>query len=147
MFFTKQKLQRRVDELGQKRYFGHQCIAPFTSMEGELSPDENYHCMPERIEGEPFGINDLFIGRDRYLWLDKEVALLPEKEGCQVVGLFNFGNTGDGGNNGFESLLYVNGEHFQGVDTNHGEVVFRELAGERVRLTFMPWTGCRACLT
>ncbi len=141
MFFTKQKLQRRVDELGQKRYFGHQCIAPFTSMEGELSPDENYHCMPERIEGEPFGINDMFIGRDRYLWLDKEIALLPEKEGCQVVGLFNFGNTGHGGNNGFESLLYVNGEPFQGVDTNHGEVVFQELAGECVRLTFMLWTG------
>ncbi len=34
MFFRERKLQRRVDELGQKRYFGHQCIAPFTSMGG-----------------------------------------------------------------------------------------------------------------
>lgn len=38
VFFTIDKFQRRVEELGQRRYFGNQCIAPFTSMEGTLPP-------------------------------------------------------------------------------------------------------------
>lgn len=141
MLFTKQKLQRRIDELGWRRYFGHQCIAPFVAMEGQLSEDEHYKEIPQKIEGKEFHVNDMFIGRNRYLWLEKEVDMLPKKEGCQVVGCFNFGNTGHGGNNGFESLLYVNGKMYQGVDTNHGEVLFKGLEGKKTKLTFMLWTG------
>lgn len=141
MFFTREKLQSRVNELSYKRYFGHACIAPFESMEGELPEDENYKRVPEKIEGGEFNINDFFIGRNRYLWLEKEVTLLEKKDGCEVVGLFNFGNTGHGGNNGFESLLYVNDKPYQGVDTNHGEVVFQDMAGEKINLKFMLWTG------
>ncbi len=141
MFFTRQKLQRRVNELGWRRYFGHTCIAPFIAMEGDLPEDEHYKGMPEKIEGGEFNVNDMFIGRNRYLWLEKNVTLLEEKEGCEVVGLFDFGNTGHGGNNGFESLLYVDEKPFHGVDTNHGEVVFQDMAGQDVKLTFMLWTG------
>ena len=141
MFFTRQKLVRRVDELGWRRYFGHTCIAPFISMEGKRSEDEHYKKLPEKIEGGEFHVNDMFIGRNRYLWLEKEVEMLPKKEGCQVVGCFNFGNTGYGGNSGFESLLYVNGKPYQGVDTNHGEVFFSNLEGKKTKLTFMLWTG------
>lgn len=141
MFFTRQKLQCRVEELSWRRYFGHTCIAPFMAMEGELPEDDHYKEVPEKIEGGQFNINDMFIGRNRYLWLEKEVEMLPAKEGCQVVGCFNFGNTGHGGNSGFESLLYVNGKPYQGVDTNHGEVFFTGLEGENTKLTFMLWTG------
>ena len=141
MFFTRQKLQCRVEELSWRRYFGHTCIAPFIAMEGDLSEDDHYKEVPEKIEGGQFNINDMFIGRNRYLWLEKEVEMLPAKEGCQVVGCFNFGNTGHGGNSGFESLLYVNGKPYQGVDTNHGEVFFTGLEGENTKLTFMLWTG------
>ena len=112
VFFTIDKFQRRVEELGERRYFGNQCIAPFTSMEGSLPTDESYHEVPEKIEGEPFGINDSFIGRDRYLWLEKEVEFPEAKEGCEVVGLFDFGETGGGYNSGFESLLYVDGHPY-----------------------------------
>ena len=42
-----------------------------------------------------------------------------------MVGLFNFGETGGGYNSGFESLLYVDGHPYQGVDTNHNEVFFQ----------------------
>ena len=75
MFLTLDKFKRRVEELGERRYFGHQCLAPFTSMEGSLPEDESYHELPEKIEGPDFGINDSFIGRDRYLWLEKTVKL------------------------------------------------------------------------
>ena len=141
MFFTIDKFQRRVEELGERRYFGNQCIAPFTSMEGSLPTDESYHEVPEKIEGEPFGINDSFIGRDRYLWLEKEVEFPEAKEGCEVVGLFDFGETGGGYNSGFESLLYVDGHPYQGVDTNHNEVFFQGEEGKEAKLTFLLWTG------
>ena len=141
MFLTLDKFKSRTKELGERRYFGQQCVAPFTSMEGNLSEDEVYHGLPDKIEGTPFGKNDFFVGRDKYLWLEKEVVLPENPEGCEVVGLFNFGETGGGYNSGFESLLYINGKPYQGVDTNHQEVLLGELAGQKVRLTFLLWTG------
>lgn len=141
MFFTIEKFQKRVQELGKRRYFGNQCIAPFFSMEGTLPEDESYHEIPEKVEGNLFGIHDFFIGRDRYLWLEKEVQIPDERKGCEVVGLFDFGETGGGYNSGFESLLYVNGHPYQGVDTNHNEVFFQGEEGKEVKLTFLLWTG------
>lgn len=141
MLFTKQKLWQRVMELGGRRYFGFENITPFTAMEGNLSKDEHYNCVPDKIEGGTFDLNDMFVGLDRYLWIEKKVTLPTKKEGCEVTGLFNFGITGHGGNRGFESLLYVDKEPYQGVDTNHGEVLFTGLEGKEVTLTFMLWTG------
>lgn len=141
MLFIKEKLQQRLNELGSRRYFGNQCIAPFVSMEGQLSSDAHYTMAPENVQGDEFKINDLFVGRDRYLWLEKKVTMLEPKDGCEVVGIFNFGDTGHGGSYGFESLLYVDGNPFQGVDTNHREVLFRGLEGKETKLTFLLWTG------
>ncbi|MGI5959750.1 MAG: alpha-mannosidase [Massiliimalia sp.] len=141
MFLTIDKFKRRAEELAQRRYFGHQTIAPFRAMPGTLPEDEAYHELPKKIEGMTFQLNDQFIGRDRYLWAEKDVTLLPAKGGCKVVGLFNFGTTGGGYNSGFESLMYINGHPYQGVDTNHNEVIFSDLEGKDVRLTFLLWTG------
>lgn len=141
MFFTIEKFQRRVEELEGRRYSGRQCIAPFVSMEGTLGEDAWYHEPPEQIEGPPFGLNDFFTGRDRYLWLEKSLTLPPQREGYQVVGLFDFGETGEGNNSGFESLLYVDDQPYQGVDTYHKEVFFPEKVGETVNLKFLLWTG------
>lgn len=141
MFLTLDKFRQRVKELGERRYYGHTGIAPFVSMEGELSPDEHYRELPERIEGPQFGPDDFFVGRDRYLWLEKTVRLPEAREGSEVTGLFDFGKTGGGYNSGFESMLYVDGHPYQGVDTNHNEVIFKGLEGKEVRLTFLLWTG------
>lgn len=141
MFLTLDKFKQRVKELGERRYYGHCCIAPFVSMEGELPQDESYRELPEKIEGPEFGINDFFVGRDRYLWLEKDLTLPAGREGSEVVGLFDFGKTGGGYNSGFESMLYVDGHPYQGVDTNHNEVIFQGIEGKEVRLTFLLWTG------
>lgn len=141
MFFTVEKFERRVEELEGRRYFGRQCIAPFVSMAGDLPEDEVYRGLPEKIEGPPFGMDDFFTGRDRYLWLEKTVRLPEAREGCRPVGLFDFGETGSGHNSGFESLLYVDGHPYQGVDTNHREVFFQGREGEVVNLKFLLWTG------
>lgn len=141
MFRTEEKLKNRIQELAWRRYFGHQTIAPFVSMADDADPDESKMSIPENISGGSFDLNDFFVGRDKYLWLDKTVTLLPKREDSLVVGLFNFGQTGNGGNFGFESMLYVDGACYQGVDTNHNEVIFDGLDGKEVRLTFMLWTG------
>src|SRR5699024_5535695 len=59
----------------------------------------------------------------------------------RVAGRFDFGETGGGNTNGFESLLYVDGHPYQGVDGNHREVLFKDREGQAVRLTFLLWTG------
>lgn len=141
MFLTEAKLQTRVRELEGKRYFGLQNVTPFTAMEGQLSEDESNICIPEKIEGGMFDLNDAFIGRDRYLWIEKEVVFPQGKAGCDIVGLFDFGDTGHGNNSGFESLLYLDGQPYQGVDTNHREVIFTDMGSKTARLTFMLWTG------
>ena len=84
MFLTLDKFQKRVEELGRRRYFGNVSIAPFTSMEGGLSENEIYRTLPDRIEGSSFGLDDFFAGRDRYLWLEKEAVIPKEKETAAI---------------------------------------------------------------
>lgn len=141
MFFTVAKFQNRVKELRIRRYTGRSTIAPFVSMEDTLSPDEWHHCVPDKISGSAFDVGDSFRGRDRYLWLQKKISVPQVRDGFEVVGLFDFGETGDGNNSGFESLLYVDRHPYQGVDTNHKEVFFGGLEGTAVELTFLLWTG------
>ena len=141
MFSTEKKLERRVDLLEGFRFVEMQSIAPMTAMPGTLGVDEVYHGMPQEISGGTIAIGDEFVGRDRYLWAQKTVTLPEHRDGFEVYGLFNFGKTGDGHNSGFESLLYVDGHPFQGVDTFHNDVNFESLAGREATLTFMLWTG------
>lgn len=141
MLFAIEKFKSRIDELGQRRYAPVQCVAPFTAMEDTLPKDEWHHEIPETIEGKQFGLHDHFVGYDSYLWLEKDVQLPDHKDGFEVVGLFDFGKTGGGYNSGFESLLYLNKKPFQGVDTNHKEVLLGEYEGKKVNLTFLLWTG------
>ncbi|HIW72782.1 MAG TPA: alpha-mannosidase [Firmicutes bacterium] len=137
------KFQKRVEELNAYRFCDMQSIAPFVSFADALD-DDDVHCkIPEALytSTDMLQINDYFIGRDRYLWLYKDVALPPCREGYDVVGVFDFGKTGDGATKGFESLLYLDGHPYQGVDTNHPDVVFNDYGGKEVRLTFLLWTG------
>ena len=72
---------------------------------------------PARYTGQ-IQVGDYWQGYDRWLWLRAEVELsagLPDR----VWGRFCFGTTNGGATQGFESLLYVNGEPWQAVDQNH----------------------------
>ena len=89
---------------------------------------------------------DQWKGRDRYLWLEKTITLPKEwkerEEGLEPVGLFDFGLTGGGYNSGFEAMLYIDGEVYQAVDSNHMEVFFKEEHFDReLTLTFRLWSG------
>ena len=141
MFYTEEKFACRVRELEDRRYVDMVSIAPLTAMEGTLGVDAVYCSMPDHIQGGTLNVGDDFQGRDRYLWVQKKVVMPQAREGYEVVGRFDFGKTGGGHNSGFEALLYVDGHPYQGVDTNHPDVVFQSYQGQETELTFMLWTG------
>jgi alpha-mannosidase len=84
---------------------------------------------------------EFWSGRDRYLWLHTEFEVPGEWKGKDVLGVFDFGLTGDGHNSGFESLLFIDGFPYQGVDGNHREVFFKAPAGKKQAFDFRLWSG------
>ena len=139
MFLTDRKLENRINELEQYRYRDIIALKEFVVAEdtqGVVNPE-----LPETFEGwEALETGDTWKGRDRYLWMHKVVKIPEEWKGRKIVGVFDFGNTGAGNNSGFESMLYLNGNMYQGVDVNHKEVFLDDaLCGTPVDLTFRLW--------
>ncbi|QDP41997.1 alpha-mannosidase [Radiobacillus deserti] len=140
MFWTEKKLEARVKELATYRY---EQIQNLEVLDFQEDVDGRVGAKPPQGGNwNTIRVGDFWTGRDTYIWLRKQVIIPANWKGKKVVGLFNFGRTGGGHNSGFESLLYVNGEPFQGVDTNHEEVFFKEEhIGTNVDLTFRLWSG------
>lgn len=141
MFLTERKLENRMAELQEYRYRDITPLEEFISSEDEqgvVNP-----VFPVSCEGwNTIKTGDTWSGRDRYLWLHKEVLVPAEWKGRKVLGIFDYGNTGAGNNSGFESLLYLNGVPYQGVDANHKEVFLDDkLCGRTISLTFRLWSG------
>ncbi|MBC1356896.1 alpha-mannosidase [Listeria booriae] len=140
MFWTKEKVQNRNREVELYRYNKSEVIREFGILEdvaGEIGSRPDNLVFEETI-----GLGSDWRGRDRYVWLRATVTLPEKRDGKRILGFFDFGKTGAGNNSGFESLLYVNGEPYQGVDQNHKEVFFDDgLAGETLELTFRLWSG------
>jgi alpha-mannosidase len=96
----------------------------------------------DRGEERLVTVGDTWSGRDAYATVSATVTIPTSWRGRRVVGLFDFGRTGGGNNSGFESLLYIDGEPYQGVDANHTEVIFPEdAAGRSLALRFDLWSG------
>ena len=82
-------------------------------------------------------------GYDKYNWLCTKISI-PETMGEEnVLAIFDFGVPMETGNtSNFESLLYVNGKPYQGVDGNHKEVFFNlKETGRELDLKFRLWSG------
>lgn len=141
MFLKENKLENRISELEGYRYREIIPLQEFVSAEeeqGVVNP-----VLPVSREGwKTIKTGDTWSGRDRYLWLHKEVPVPEAWKGKKIVGIFDYGNTGAGNNSGFESLLYLNGTPYQGVDVNHKEVFLDDsYCGRTVSLTFRLWSG------
>lgn len=139
-FFTLQMLERRMRELENFRMVESTELS-FNAMEDTLGPDTVHSAAPESVSGKTLRVGDDFKGRDGYLWARAQVDVPPAKPGLTPMGRFDFGKTGGGHNSGFESLLYIDREPYQGVDTNHAEVMLTPFAGKRAEFTFLLWTG------
>ncbi|MGG3572470.1 alpha-mannosidase [Bacillus gobiensis] len=142
MSFLKQKqIEKRIEELEQHRYRERRSLDVFFSKEDEealVAPK-----VPEPSDfKETINVGSYWQGRDRYLWLAKEITIPKEWAEDTVVGLFDFGKTGEGGNSGFESQLYVDGKMYQAIDSNHKELFFeKEWSDSPIYLAFRLWSG------
>lgn len=141
MFFMTEKLEKRIEELEPYRYRDVIELEDILvkESEGEIPNPE----VPEDFSDfaqEKVGM--LWSGWDKYLWLHLDAEFPSEWTDRRILGLFDFGKTGGGNNSGFESMLYMNGKPYQGVDSNHKEVFFdQSAAGQKLGLTFRLWSG------
>ena len=107
MFHTDRKLDRRIHEVKNYRYRDVRELKEFAIREDEqgvVNP-----VAPVCFEGwDTIRVGDCWSGRDRYLWMHKEVEIPEEWRGRRVVGIFDFGKTGAGNNSGFEAMCYIN---------------------------------------
>ncbi|UQZ34379.1 alpha-mannosidase [Paenibacillus sp. PK3_47] len=140
MFWTEEKLVRRQAEIGKFRYRKVMEITELEFAEDEAGANGVY---PREISfHDTIRLQERWAGRDLYIWLRAVVKLPPSQKGCKIAGIFDFGKSGSFNNSGFEALLFVNGEPYQGVDNNHREVIFsQELGGQTVELVFRLWSG------
>ena len=141
MFLTDRKLDRRISEIKNYRYRDLIPMEEFAvreDVQGVVNPE-----VPVCFDGwDTIRTGDCWTGRDRYLWMHREVTIPAEWKGRREVGIFDFGRTGAGNNSGFEAMCYLNEKPYQGVDINHMEVFFpEELCGRTFRLTFRLWSG------
>ena len=141
MFLTERKLDRRINEIREYSYREVSTLGEFAACEDKeksINPQ-----VPTQFDGwDKICVGDRWSGRDRYLWLHKEIQIPESWTGKRAVGIFDFGKTGAGNNSGFEAMCYINEKPYQGVDVNHKEVFFpEELYGKTFRLTFRLWSG------
>ncbi|NBD25462.1 alpha-mannosidase [Paenibacillus glycinis] len=140
MLFTESKLAARLRELSETRYRDVRPLDRFTAIEDEAGA--NGARPPASGAAYELNVGDTWQGRDRYVWLSRGVDVPAEWAGRSVLGRFDFGETGGGNNDGFESLFYWNGVPYQGVDSNHQEVFLPEdAAGAAGRMDIRLWTG------
>ncbi|MGG1518187.1 alpha-mannosidase [Paenibacillus oryzisoli] len=134
------KLEKRIFELEPYRYIDQR---PIHSYQFWVDEEAVVAAMPpENAEWRTMFHGERWRGWDLTAWLKTEVTIPAEWKGKKSLGLFDFGKTGAGHNSGFESLVYLNGEPYQGVGGNHPEVFFtEELIGQKVELLFKVWTG------
>jgi len=141
VFFAKEKLKLRIDELNKYRYIDMQPIFPLMGKLGENGPTQVYEDaqIPEDISDFVVDKGFTVHGFNTYLWSRGMVKIPAKRENCRIAGCFLFGK---GGNlSGMETQLYVDRIPYQGIDVNHQEVMFDELAAKEVELTFLSWSG------
>ena len=132
-----ERLSRAASRLREERWKKHAPIPAFLTAEdsGELGAKPPVSFGPQELRP-----GEIWSGYDRYLWLDATVEV-PQDFTGSLWGRFDFGITGGGNNSGFESLLYLDGHPYQGVDQNHQDVPLHARPGQELHLQFRLWSG------
>ncbi|MGM0125597.1 alpha-mannosidase [Enterococcus sp. AZ194] len=137
MFYLENKLQARLTEMEKYRLMNKKTLPNWKVIEDQARQDKY---PPESFEeARDFALGDRWEGRDFYLWVSTEIAI-PD---CDNNFLYlDFGHTGGGYNSGFESLMFIDGVPYQGVDSNHKEVRIDEAyRGKTIRVALKLWSG------
>ncbi len=137
IFQDLERLSRAAERLREDRWKKAYPLSAFTAVEDD---GKNGAVPPAALDGNPMKTGDEWSGYDRYIWLSvKTTASKVASE--ELWGRFDFGITGGGNNSGFESLCFINGEAWQGVDQNHQEIPLRQFSGKEILIQFRLWSG------
>lgn len=125
MFYALERVQKICYELKNYVYTNKLQIQDYKVMEGNFLGMEGIN----NAEGEwkDFHVGDLWGGRDYHCWFRTEVTV-PEEFAGKVAALSfkTFDEGWDAINPQF--ILYIDGEHIQGIDINHREVIISDSA-------------------
>jgi len=138
LFYTNEKIINRINEIESYRYREKQEIEYFNTFVPQYGEETQ---LPKQYDNHFISKNDSWSGRDHYMWISKVIAIPDTMIGRKLVVYLDLGRTGGGNNSGFEAMLYVNGRPFQGVDSNHKEVILPSDIQANVRIDVLLWSG------
>lgn len=136
---TAEKLKKRIEEVQGRAAIPIQFIDEFDAWEDERT-EELHECPPEK-ESKTVHPGEFWNSLDGYLWMRAALQVPEKRDGCKTVGYFDFDSIHEGYASGFEAMLWIDGEPWQGVDENHRLVPLGEYAGRRIQMTFKLWAG------
>lgn len=147
MLLTIQKLEARIRELEKYRYRDNikiedvKFLLDSTALNGAKPPENG--------KWQDFSRADSWKSEDEYAWIKANIMIPEEWANRKVVARFKLTDRNTAFIEGvfvwgFEALLYLNGQVYQGVDTNHQEVFIpQELVGTNVEFDIRLWSGMR----
>ena len=91
MFLTDRKLERRIEEIEQYRYrdiIEFKTFAAAEEEQGVVNPKLPTSHEQGTEKWYTLNTGDTWKGRDRFVWLHKDIAVPAEWKGKKVVGVF-----------------------------------------------------------
>lgn len=125
MYYVFERIQKICNELKSHVYKNRLSINSYKMLEGKYLNIEAV----EKAQGQwrDFQTGDLWGGRDRHCWFRTKVQVPAEFQGQTIaLNLKTFDEGWDAVNPQF--ILYIDGEHIQGLDINHREVILTDSA-------------------
>lgn len=141
MYYLLEKIRKTYEGISKNIYRKEIPLKDYKYIDG------NYHNI-EKIKEvsesdfRDFKTGDLWGGKDKHGWFKCKVTVPKEFEGQTIALNFHTFNDGwDATNPQF--ILYVNGEHIQGLDINHREVILTHNAvfGEEYLIDLHAYAG------
>ncbi|MCM0650806.1 alpha-mannosidase [Clostridium swellfunianum] len=138
IFFTIDKLSKEIQDLEAFRYLNRNIINQFYCSEHE----ETSKYPPNNQEWSIRSLGEHWKGRDKYLWVKIPYNYSVENKNNKLILFVDFGFTDGWHNSGFESLCFIDGAPFQGVDQNHKEIILpQNLNGCQTDIYLKLWSG------
>lgn len=141
MYYIIERIQKIYEEVGRYVYSDSMNIENYKYIDGNYHNIDLINNAPEN-EWREFKTGDTWGGRDCHGWFKSSVEV-PEKYSGKTIALsfHTFQGGWDATNPQF--ILYVNGEHIQGLDINHREVILSHnaIAGTKYDIDLHAYAG------
>lgn len=144
MHYLLERIQKTYEWIGKNVYRNEVPLKDYRYIDGNFHNIDNIKNIPESNFRE-FKTGDLWGGKDKHGWFKCSVEVPKEFEGKTIALNFHTFTEGwDATNPQF--IIYVNGEHIQGLDMNHKEVILTHnaVAGTKYEIDLHAYAGMLA---